>query len=73
MSDLARITSDPAVCKGRPVIRGSSYPVELLLDLLAAGVPAAEILSDNPGLAAGDLHAALEYAAALTAMPFRAA
>lgn len=69
MSNLERITSDPAVCYGKPVIRGMRYPVELLLELLAAGVPVEEILGDHPDLEADDLFAALGYAALLVAAP----
>jgi uncharacterized protein (DUF433 family) len=43
---LSRITIDPATCRGKPRIRGLHYPVELLLDLLSAGMTPAEILSD---------------------------
>ncbi|WP_084528348.1 DUF433 domain-containing protein [Nocardia crassostreae] len=63
MSDLARITYDPAICRGMPVVRGLRYPVGLLLDLLAAGLPADEILDDHPALESADLLAALEFAA----------
>lgn len=63
MSNLDRITSDPAICHGKPVIRGLRYPVELLLELLAAGMPVEEILGDHPDLEPEDLFAALGYAA----------
>ncbi|QLY31483.1 DUF433 domain-containing protein [Nocardia huaxiensis] len=61
MSKLERIVFDPEVCGGSPVIRGSRYPVELLLDLLAAGLPVTEILDDHPELTADDLLAVIEY------------
>ncbi|WP_306363900.1 DUF433 domain-containing protein [Nocardia sp. CC227C] len=60
---MERITSDPRVCRGLPVVRGMRYPVALLADLLGAGVSAEEILSDNPGLEAADLYAVWRYAA----------
>ncbi|MCU1639801.1 MAG: hypothetical protein JWN03_76 [Nocardia sp.] len=67
MSNLERITFDPAVCYGKPVIRGMRYPVELLLELLSAGVTVEEILGDHPGLEADDVFAALGYAALVVA------
>ncbi|MRH90354.1 DUF433 domain-containing protein [Nocardia sp. SYP-A9097] len=69
MSNLERITSDPAVCSGKPVIRGMRYPVEMVLELLAAGMPVEEILGDHPDLEADDVYAALGYAALVVAAP----
>ncbi|MFI5780078.1 DUF433 domain-containing protein [Nocardia sp. NPDC051570] len=77
MSRLERITSDPGICHGKPVVRGLRYPVETLLELLAAGMDFDEILEDYPDLERDDLLAALEYAALVTArkatIPFDAA
>jgi uncharacterized protein (DUF433 family) len=66
MSRLERITSDPAVCHGQPTIRGLRYPVELLLELLSAGMSIDEVLADYPDLERDDLLAALEFGAART-------
>ena len=66
MDLLQRITVDPAVCHGKPCIRGLRYPVEMLLDLLSGGMTEADILGDYPDLEPDDLRAALAYAAALT-------
>jgi uncharacterized protein (DUF433 family) len=63
---ISRITIDPAICHGKPTIRGLRYPVEMILDLLAAGMSQAEILGDYPDLETQDITAALEYAAHLT-------
>lgn len=63
VSRLDRIVSDPGVCHGQPVVRGLRYPVEMLLELLAAGMTSDEILADYPDLDADDLLAALEYGA----------
>ncbi|GIG36913.1 DUF433 domain-containing protein [Cellulomonas pakistanensis] len=63
MSRLDRITSDPGICHGRPVVRGLRYPVSMLLELMAAGMSAEAILDDYPDLEADDLLAALEYGA----------
>lgn len=63
MSELHRITVDPALCGGRPTIRGMRIRVKDVLDLLAAGAERAEILSDYPYLEAADIVAVLEFAA----------
>ena len=63
MSELHRITVDPALCGGRPTIRGMRIRVKDVLDLLAAGAERAEILADYPYLEAGDITAVLEFAA----------
>ncbi|MRH90350.1 DUF433 domain-containing protein [Nocardia sp. SYP-A9097] len=77
MSRLDRITSDPEICHGKPAIRGLRYPVEMLLELLAAGMSTEDILDDYPDLETEDILAALEYAAIVTAqrttIPFNAA
>jgi len=51
------------LCGGRPTIRGLRVRVKDVLDLLAAGAGQAEILADYPYLEAGDIVAALEFAA----------
>jgi uncharacterized protein (DUF433 family) len=64
MSDLLqRITSDPQVCGGRPVIRGLRVRVSDILGMLAGGASRAEILRDFPYLEDDDISAALEFAA----------
>jgi uncharacterized protein (DUF433 family) len=63
MSRLERITVDPAVCHGKPTVRGLRYPVELLLELLSSGMSMDEVLADYPDLERDDLLAALEYGA----------
>jgi uncharacterized protein (DUF433 family) len=47
---LTRITVDPAVCIGKPCIRGLRFPVARLLGLLAAGSTRDQILADYPYL-----------------------
>lgn len=69
MSHLDRITIDPNQCGGRPCIRGMRIRVKDILDLLAAGVPEAEILADFPYLEPLDIRAALEFAAAQSDHP----
>jgi len=63
---LSRITRDPNICHGKPVIRGLRYPVSTLLELLASGMTPDEILQDYPDLEMDDLRAALLYAARLS-------
>jgi len=62
---LARITIDPAVCHGKPCVRGLRYPVETLLELLSSGMTIEEILADHEDLERDDLLAALAFAARL--------
>jgi len=59
-----RITINPAICHGKPIIRGMRWPVQTLLELLASGMSQAEILADHPELEPEDISAALEFAAA---------
>jgi uncharacterized protein (DUF433 family) len=61
--DLPRITIDPAVCTGKPCIRGLRFPVARLLGLLAAGESHEAILTAYPFLEPADIEAALRYAA----------
>jgi len=63
MSEMHRITIDPQVAGGRPCLRGLRIRVKDVLDLLAAGASPVEILADYPLLEAGDITAALEFAA----------
>lgn len=63
MTRLDRITTDPAICHGRPTVRGLRYSVETLLELLASGMTVDEILEDYPDLERDDLLAALEFGA----------
>jgi len=61
-----RITIDPAICHGKPTVRGLRYPVEMILELLSSGMTHHEILADYPDLEAEDILAVLEYAARLS-------
>jgi uncharacterized protein (DUF433 family) len=63
---LTRITVDPALCHGKPCLRGLRYPVELILDLLSADMTPEDILTDYPDLERDDIRAALAYAAQLS-------
>ena len=61
-----RITIDPAMCHGKPCIRGLRYPVETILELLSAGMTIDEILDDYEDLEREDILAALVYATRLS-------
>jgi uncharacterized protein (DUF433 family) len=62
---LSRITIDPAICTGKPCIRGLRFPVARLLGLLAAGESREQILEGYPYLEPDDIDEALRYAAFL--------
>jgi uncharacterized protein (DUF433 family) len=62
---LSRITIDPAICHGKPCVRGLRYPVEALLDLLSSGMTIDEVLADYEDLERDDLLAVLAFAAEL--------
>ena len=64
-----RITYDPQVCGGRPCIRGMRIRVSDILDMLAEGVPASQILADFPDLEAADITACLKLAARRVDVP----
>ena len=63
---LRRITIDPKVCHGKPCIRGTRIMVSVILDNLAEGRSAQEIVRDYPPLKSEDVNAAIAYAAELT-------
>ncbi|MBX7234344.1 MAG: DUF433 domain-containing protein [Caldilineales bacterium] len=62
-----RIVTLPDVMTGKPVIRGTRVPVELIVRMVAQGIGAEEILSDYPRLTTQDIQAALWYAADVVA------
>lgn len=65
-----RIVVEPAVCGGRPVIRGHRIWVSMILGLLADGLTTAEILEDYPQLKDADIRACVAYGALLAAGRF---
>ena len=60
-----RITIDPAICHGKPCVRGLRYPVATVLEWLAGGMTVDEILADYSDLEREDIQAVLAYAARL--------
>ena len=63
---LKRITVNPQICHGQPVVRNLRYPVELILDLLSSGMTYNEILTDYEDLEQDDILACLVYASKIT-------
>ena len=57
-----RISVDPAVCHGKPCIKGTRIMVSVILDYLGAGEPRAEILCQYPSLTPEDIDAAVAFA-----------
>jgi len=60
---LKRITIDPHVSHGKPVIRGLRYPVESILEYLAGGDTIEDILAEFKDLEREDILACIAYAA----------
>lgn len=63
---LERISVNPAVCFGKPCIKGHRIWVSLILDLLAGGASIQEILDDYPGLKEADILACIAYGAEMS-------
>ena len=59
---LRRITLDPKVLAGKPVIKGTRLSVEYILNLRAHGAPEEEILNEYPGVTVEDLQACYLFA-----------
>lgn len=62
---IKRITLNPDVCFGKPTIRNMRYPVEMILDLLSAGMTTEELIEDYPALEVDDIKACLLFASKL--------
>ena len=60
---LGRIATDPKIMVGKPVIKGTRVPVELIVKLVANGETEDKILREYPQLSKEDIKAALLYAA----------
>jgi uncharacterized protein (DUF433 family) len=63
MRKSTRIEMNPKVMLGKPVIRGTRIPVELILRKLSEGASKQDLLDAYPQLSRADIHAALSYAA----------
>ena len=62
MNLLNRITIDPEICHAKPCIRGMRWPVEVIMDMLGAGMTMEQIIEDHPELEKDDILACLQYA-----------
>ena len=60
---LSRISIDPAICFGKPCIKGHRIWVSLILDLLAGGASMEDVLEAYPGLEENDIRACIAYGA----------
>ena len=66
MEDLSgRVTSHPAVCSGKPCIKGTRIPVHIVLELLAADETIEGILRAYPNITRDDVRACILHAATL--------
>ncbi len=63
---IKRITLNPDICHGRPTVRNTRYTVDLILDLMSAGMTEIEIIEDYPALEPLDIKACLAFAAQLS-------
>jgi uncharacterized protein (DUF433 family) len=63
MTAKNRIEVNPAIMLGKPVIRGTRIPVELILRKLGEGAREKDLLDAYPNLTEADLRAAMIYAA----------
>lgn len=74
MTEIAdRITVNPKQCGGRPCIRGMRIRVVDVLDLLAAGLSAEEVVQELPDLELEDIKAALRFASGRVDHPIQVA
>lgn len=60
---INRITFNPKILSGKPIIKGTRISVDFVLELLASGMTGEEILMEYPRLTKADIQAVLEYAA----------
>lgn len=62
---LNRITIDPKILTGKPIIKGTRIPIYLIVELVANGLTTQQILKEYPQLKPDDIKAALTYASKL--------
>lgn len=62
---MDRIITDPGICSGKPIIRGTRVMVRNILGMMASGATLEGTLKSYPQLSAEDVSAALDYAARL--------
>jgi uncharacterized protein (DUF433 family) len=59
---ISRVTVDPNICNGKPILREKRITVQTILEFLAAGDSQKELLKAYPSLEPDDIKAALEFA-----------
>ena len=64
--NFKRITIDPEIMLGKPVVAGTRIPVAVILDLVAEGYTTKKIIKEYPTLTETDVQAAVKFAAGLT-------
>ena len=62
-----RIVIDPAICNGRPIIRGTRITTQTVLEFLGAGDSIQDVLNEYPTLSRDDVLACLRYSAQVRA------
>jgi uncharacterized protein (DUF433 family) len=62
---LNRITVNPEICNGKPIIRGKRITVQTILEFLGAGDTPEEVLQQYPSLEPEDIQACIKFAAQL--------
>jgi uncharacterized protein (DUF433 family) len=65
LDDTGRIALDPAVCNGRPVVKGTRIAVQTVLEFLGAGDEVEDVLKEYPALTREDLLACLQFSSRL--------
>ena len=63
--NVGRITMNPKIMTGKPIVCGTRIPVELIVRLVSQGVPNKAIIKEYPSLEIEDIQACLAYAAAI--------
>ena len=69
--DMDRIVQDPEIMAGKPVVRGTRIPVELVLGKFAADLDLDELFAAYPGLTVEDVKAVLRYARKVVEADYR--
>jgi uncharacterized protein (DUF433 family) len=59
----SRITNNPEILRGKPIIRGTRVPVFLIADFVRNGMTPAEVIEDYPELSVEDVEAAVAFVA----------
>lgn len=66
-----RISIEPEICNGRPVIKGTRIPAQTILEFLGAGDSIEDVLNEYPSLTREDVLACIQYSSRLMGNHFR--